>query len=147
MADIARPRYLSVAYAENALKVAQFLENRPKVIRVIYPGLPSHPQYELAKRQMKNFSGMLTFQVVNGSEQARVFADKLQIIHYAVSLGHHRSLIFYLNSKDLLETSFKFATEAQLASWNKFAGEGIFRLSVGLEDADDIIHDLEQALG
>jgi cystathionine beta-lyase/cystathionine gamma-synthase len=135
------------AHAENALKVAQFLENRPKVIRVIYPGLPSHPQYELAKRQMKNFSGMLTFQVVNGSEQARVFADKLQIIHYAVSLGHHRSLIFYLNSKDLLETSFKFATEAQLASWNKFAGEGIFRLSVGLEDADDIIHDLEQALG
>ena len=135
------------AHAENALKVAQFLENRPKVIRVIYPGLPSHPQYELAKRQMKNFSGMLTFQVVNGSEQARVFADKLQIIHYAVSLGHHRSLIFYLNSKDLLETSFKFATEAQLASWNKFAGEGIFRLSVGLEDADDIIHDLKQALG
>ena len=135
------------AHAENALKVAQFLENRPKVIRVIYPGLPSHPQYELAKRQMKNFSGMLTFQVVNGSEQARVFADKLQIIHYAVSLGHHRSLIFYLNSKDLLQTSFKFATEAQLASWNKFAGEGIFRLSVGLEDADDIIHDLEQALG
>jgi methionine-gamma-lyase len=135
------------AHAENALKVAQFLENHPKVIRVIYPGLPSHPQYELAKRQMKNFSGMLTFQVVNGSEQARVFADKLQIIHYAVSLGHHRSLIFYLNSKDLLETSFKFATEAQLASWNKFAGEGIFRLSVGLEDADDIIHDLEQALG
>jgi cystathionine beta-lyase/cystathionine gamma-synthase len=135
------------AHAENALKVAQFLENHPKVIRVIYPGLPSHPQYELAKRQMKNFSGMLTFQVANGSEQARVFADKLQIIHYAVSLGHHRSLIFYLNSKDLLETSFKFATEAQLASWNKFAGEGIFRLSVGLEDADDIIHDLEQALG
>jgi cystathionine beta-lyase/cystathionine gamma-synthase len=135
------------AHAENALKVAQFLENHPKVTRVIYPGLPSHPQYELAKRQMKNFSGMLTFQVVNGSEQARVFADKLQIIHYAVSLGHHRSLIFYLHSKDLLGTSFKFATKAQLASWNKFAGEGIFRLSVGLEDADDIIRDLEQALG
>jgi methionine-gamma-lyase len=134
------------AHEENALKVAQFLENHPKVIKVIYPGLPSHPQYELAKRQMKNFSGMLTFQVANGAEQAKVFADKLQIIHYAVSLGHHRSLIFYLNSKDLLETSFKFATEAQLASWNKFAGEGIFRLSVGLEDADDIIHDLAQAL-
>ena len=134
------------AHAENALKVAKFLENHPKVERVIYPGLPSHPQYELARRQMKNFSGMLTFQVKNGAEQAKVFADKLQIVHYAVSLGHHRSLIFYLNSKDLLQTSFKFATEAQLASWNKFAGEGIFRLSVGLEDADDIIRDLEQAL-
>ena len=134
------------AHAENALKVAKFLENHPKVERVIYPGLPSHPQYELARRQMKNFSGMLTFQVKNGAEQAKVFADKLQIVHYAVSLGHHRSLIFYLNSKDLLQTSFKFATEAQLASWNKFAGEGIFRLSVGLEDTDDIIRDLKQAL-
>jgi len=134
------------AHAENALKVAKFLENHPKVERVIYPGLPSHPQYELARRQMKNFSGMLTFQVKNGTEQAKVFTDKLQIVHYAVSLGHHRSLIFYLNSKDLLQTSFKFATEAQLASWNKFAGEGIFRLSVGLEDTDDIIRDLKQAL-
>jgi cystathionine beta-lyase/cystathionine gamma-synthase len=135
------------AHAENALKVAQFLEQHPKVTRVIYPGLPSHPQHELARRQMKNFSGMLTFQVKNGPQQARVFADQLQIIHYAVSLGHHRSLIFFLNSKDLLESSFKFASEAQLASWNAFAGDGIFRLSVGLEDADDLIEDLRRALG
>jgi methionine-gamma-lyase len=134
------------AHAENALKVAQFLEQHSKVTRVIYPGLPSHPQYELAQRQMKNSSGMLTFQVKNGIEQASIFADKLQVIHYAVSLGHHRSLIFYLNSKDLLETSFKFDTQAQLDSWNFFAGEGIFRLSVGLEDVDDLIHDLELAL-
>lgn len=72
------------AHAENALKVAQFLEQHPKVTRVIYPGLPSHPQYELAQRQMKNFSGMLTFQVKDGAEQAKIFADKLQVIHYAV---------------------------------------------------------------
>jgi len=133
-------------HEENALKVAGYLENHPKVIKVIYPGLPSHPQYELAKRQMKNFSGIITFQVENGSEQAKIFAEKLQIIHYAVSLGHHRSLIFYLNSKDLLQSSFKLNTPEQLASWNNFAGEGIFRFSVGLEDADDIIADLEQAL-
>jgi methionine-gamma-lyase len=133
-------------HQENALKVAEFLEKHPKVKRVIYPGLPSHPQYELAQRQMKNFSGMLTFQVENGKESARQLAEKLQIIHYAVSLGHHRSLIFYLNSSDLLTTSFRFSTQEQLDSWHQFAGEGIFRLSVGLEDADDLIADLEQAL-
>jgi methionine-gamma-lyase len=133
-------------HQENALAVAAYLEQHPKVKRVIYPGLPSHPQYELAKRQMKNFSGILTFQVENGQAVARRLAEKLQLIHYAVSLGHHRSLIFYLPAKDLLQTSFRFATPAQLASWNTFAGEGIFRFSVGLEDAGDIIADLEQAL-
>lgn len=95
---------------------------------------------------MRNASGMLTFQVADGPAQARKFAEKLQIIHYAVSLGHHRSLIFFLNSHDLLESSFKFDTPAQLASWRAFAGDGIFRLSVGLEDADDLIRDLAQAL-
>lgn len=134
------------AHQENALKTATYLENHPKIKRVIYPGLPSHPQYELARRQMKNFSGMVTFQVENGREMARKFAEKLQIIHYAVSLGHHRSLIFYMDSENLQETSFRLSTSAQVDSWNNFAGEGIFRLSVGLEDADDLIADLEQAL-
>ncbi|MGV8093332.1 MAG: trans-sulfuration enzyme family protein [Mangrovibacterium sp.] len=134
------------AHAENALAVARFLEGHPKVRQVIYPGLPSHPQYELAKRQMRNFSGMVTFQVKDGRKAAQIFADNLQIIHYAVSLGHHRSLIFYLPSEDLLQTSFKFSTAKQLESWERFAGEGIFRLSVGLEDAEDIIRDLEQVL-
>jgi methionine-gamma-lyase len=133
-------------HEENALKIAAYLEQHPQIKRVIYPGLPSHPQYELAKRQMKNSSGIITFQVENGKEQARRFVDRLQIIHYAVSLGHHRSLIFYLNSSDLLKTSFKFPTTEQADSWRIFAGEGIFRLSVGLEDADDLIRDLTQAL-
>ncbi len=132
-------------HEENALKVAKYLEKHPRVKRVIYPGLPSHPQYKLAKRQMKNFSGIITFQMENGKEQAKRFVEKLQIIHYAVSLGHHRSLIFYLESKDLLETSFKFSTPEQLKSWNTFAGNGLFRLSIGLENADDLITDLEQA--
>jgi methionine-gamma-lyase len=133
-------------HQENALQIAAFLEQHLQVKRVIYPGLPSHPQYGLACRQMKNFSGILTFQVANGKETARILAEKLKIIHYAVSLGHHRSLIFYLNSKELFETTFKFSTPKQLDSWNTFAGEGIFRLSVGLEDAEDLIADLEQAL-
>jgi len=134
------------AHEENALKVASWLENHPKVRRVIYPGLPSHPQYELAKRQMRNFSGMISFQLDNGREAARQLADRLQVIHYAVSLGHHRSLIFYLNTEELLQTTFRFATPGQLASWREFAGDGIFRFSVGLEDAEDIIGDLERAI-
>jgi methionine-gamma-lyase len=133
-------------HEENALEIARFLESHPAVKRVIYPGLPSHPQYELAKRQMKNFSGMITFQVDNGKDLARKFAGNLQIIHYAVSLGHHRSLIFYLDSGNLQETSFRFATPEQRQSWNDFAGEGIFRFSVGLEDANDLIADLENLL-
>lgn len=133
-------------HQENALKIAAYLEKHPKVKRVFYPGLPSHPQYELAKRQMKNFSGIITFQIDNGRSQARKFVERLQIIHYAVSLGHHRSLIFYLDSNELLKTSFKFSTPQQLESWNDFAGDGLFRLSVGLEDAEDLISDLERAL-
>lgn len=133
-------------HQENALKIAAYLEKHPKVKRVFYPGLPSHPQYELAKRQMKNFSGIITFQIDNGRSQARKFVERLQIIHYAVSLGHHRSLIFYLDSNELLKTSFRFSTPQQLESWNDFAGDGLFRLSVGLEDAEDLISDLERAL-
>jgi methionine-gamma-lyase len=135
------------AHEENALRVAAFLENHPRVTKVIYPGLPSHPQYELARRQMHNFSGILSFQTANGKESAARLAERLRIIHYAVSLGHHRSLVFYLHSQDLLATSFHLSTPKQRESWNAFAGEGIFRLSVGLEDAQDIIADLEQALG
>jgi methionine-gamma-lyase len=134
------------AHQGNALKIASYLETNPKIKRVIYPGLPSHPQHELAKRQMKNFSGMLTFQVENGKETARRLAEKLNIIHYAVSLGHHRSLVFYLHSEELLATSFKFGSQKQLDSWRAFAGDGIFRFSAGLEDAGDLIADLEQAL-
>ncbi|MDR1561870.1 MAG: PLP-dependent transferase, partial [Dysgonamonadaceae bacterium] len=77
---------------------------------------------------------------------AKTLAERLKIIHYAVSLGHHRSLVFYLNTEDLLQTTFRFASTAQRRSWDEYAGDGIFRLSVGLEDADDIIADLEQAL-
>lgn len=133
------------AHAEGAEKVAQFLEAHPKVTRVIYPGLPSHPQHELAKRQMRSFSGMLTFQVVDGSSAAKLLAERLKIIHYAVSLGHHRSLVFYLPTDNLLATSFHL-TPAQEACYREYAGDGIFRLSVGIEDPEDLCTDLEQAL-
>ena len=134
------------AHAENAARIAAFLEAHPKVKRVIYPGLPSHPQHDLARRQMRNFSGMLTFRTGGGVAAARKIAERLKIIHYAVSLGHHRSLIFYLDSTELLRTSFKLAEPEQHESWKEFAGDGIFRFSAGLEDAADLIADLEQAL-
>ncbi|HMQ55365.1 MAG TPA: PLP-dependent transferase, partial [Anaerolineae bacterium] len=80
-----------------------------------------------------------------GRQVARVLAARLKVWHYAVSLGHHRSLLFYLATDDLLTTSFKL-NEAQAKSYRDFAGEGMFRVSVGIEDPDDLCRDLEQAL-
>jgi methionine-gamma-lyase len=128
-----------------ASAVAAFLEQHPKVTRVIYPGLASHPQHALARRQMANFSGMLTFQVADGPAAAKVLSDRLEVIHYAVSLGHHRSLVFYLATDDMLRTSFPL-DPAQEASYRRYAGDGIFRFSAGLEDPDDLCRDLDQAL-
>ncbi|MGF1490957.1 MAG: trans-sulfuration enzyme family protein [Microcoleaceae cyanobacterium] len=133
------------AHADNALKVARFLETLPQVKQVIYPGLPSHPQHELAQRQMDNYSGMVTFQTQNPLALARAFAEHLQVIHYAVSLGHQRSLIYYIATQEILETSFAL-NEAQRADYRDFAGDGVFRFSVGLEDAEDICKDLELSM-
>jgi methionine-gamma-lyase len=133
------------AHAEGAEHIARFLEKHPKVTQVVYPGLPSHPQFELAKKQMRNFSGMLTFQVADGPAAAKILAEQLRIVHYAVSLGHHRSLIFYLPTEELLGTSFPLSA-SQKASYHAYAGNGIFRLSVGIEDPEDLCADLEQAL-
>ncbi len=133
------------AHEEGALTVAEHLEQHPKVTRVIYPGLPSHPQFELAKRQLENFSGMLTFQVADGPAAAKLLAERLQVVHYAVSLGHHRSLVCYLSTADLMRSSFHLTPE-QETGYRAYAGEGVFRFSVGLEDPADIIADLDQAL-
>ena len=85
------------AHAESAMKVARFLESHPRIRRVTYPGLPSHPQYELACRQMANFSGMLTFQVNgDGLAVAREIARRARKFNCAVSLGKQRSLIYYI---------------------------------------------------
>lgn len=134
------------AHEENALAVARFLESHPRVTRVIYPGLPSHPQHELARRQMENFSGMLTFQTDDGPELAERMARGLRVIHYAVSLGHHRSLVFRMDTPSLMESSFRLGG-VQLESYRNYAGDGIFRMSVGLEDPADLCEDLERVLG
>jgi cystathionine beta-lyase/cystathionine gamma-synthase len=134
------------AHEEAALQVARFLEEHPRVTKVTYPGLPSHPQHDLAKRQMENFSGMLTFQVEDGWAMARRFVKRLEVFHYAVSLGHHRSLIFYLDTGRMQASSFRL-DEEHLHRYRELAGDGIFRVSIGLEDPDDLCADLEQALG
>lgn len=133
------------AHAQNAQQVAEWLEAHPRVSKVIYPGLPSHPQADLAQRQMNNFSGMLSFQVPNPKAVIKRMLERLKVFHYAVSLGHHKSLIFYIPTDALQESSFKL-DPPNLEAYRAYAGDGIFRTSVGLEDAEDLCRDLEQCL-
>jgi len=136
------------AHGESAMEVATWLEDHPRVSRVIYPGLKSHPQHDLACKQMSSFSGMISFQVGSeaaGEALANQMINKLEIIHYAVSLGHHRSLIYWMATSGMMETSFKLEGK-QLESYRDYAGDGIFRLSVGLEDSVDLIRDLDGVL-
>lgn len=134
------------AHAEGALAVARYLEAHPSVSRVFYPGLPSHPQHALARRQMRNFSGMLTFQTHEpGIQIARRMVERLKIIHYAVSLGHHRSLVCWIKTDEIQASTFRHDAE-QLARYRDFAGEGVFRLSVGIENAEDLCADLALVL-
>jgi methionine-gamma-lyase len=133
------------AHQESAMKLARFLEHHPRVTRVMYPGLPSHPQHDLARRQMSNFSGMITFQTREGPVVAQQLAQRLRIIHHAVSLGHLRSLVFYIATDDLQANSFRLNDE-HLRRYRSYAGDGVFRFSVGLEDPADLMADLEQAL-
>ena len=134
------------AHETGAKRVAAFLEEHRAVKQVNYPGLPSHPQHELATRQMANYSGMLSFQAAGGEALARRMAQQLEIVHFAVSLGHHRSLIYWIETDPMMESTFKL-TGQQLAGYRDFAGDGVFRLSVGLEDAEDICGDLDAVLG
>lgn len=134
------------AHEQAALKVARYLESHPGVTRVFYPGLPSHPQHELAMRQMRNFSGMMTFQTrERGPDIAARMVKNLELIHYAVSLGHHRSLIYWIGTDDIQASTFRHDAE-QLRRYRDYAGDGVFRLSVGIENGDDLIADLERVL-
>jgi methionine-gamma-lyase len=132
-------------HAASAMAVAEYLEGHPRVERAIYPGLASHPQHELAARQMDNYSGMVSFRVADPKALAARMMRELEVIHYAVSLGHHRSLIYLMQTDDLAPTSFGLSGDA-LAQYREIAGEGLFRLSVGLEDPEDLIADLDKVL-
>ncbi|MEG1572035.1 MAG: PLP-dependent aspartate aminotransferase family protein [Bacteroidales bacterium] len=124
---------------ENAIKAAQFLENHPKVAWVRYPGLPSHPQFDLAKKQMKGPGTMISFELKGGIEAGRKMMNAVEMAILAVSLGGVETLIQHPASM----------THAKMDSESKHkAGitDGLVRFSVGIEDIDDIIHDLDQAL-
>ena len=133
------------AHQENAAAVVDFLSKHPRVESVIYPGFESHPQHGLAKRQMDNFSGMLAFRAADGKKVADRMMANLDVIHYAVSLGHHRSLIYLMQTEDLVTSSYRLEGD-ELDSYRDVAGEGLFRFSVGLEDADDLCADLNRVL-
>jgi methionine-gamma-lyase len=124
---------------ENALTVARFLARHPKVVRVHYPGLPSHPDHQLAKRQMGGFGAMLAFDLRGGLQAARRFCDRVRIFLLAASLGGVESLVILP-----VYTSHYRMSRRELAA----AGvePGTVRVSVGLEDARDLIEDLKQAL-
>ena len=126
-------------HCQNALEVARFLEGHPAVETVWYPGLPSHPQYELAKRQMDDFGGMIAFEVKGGKEAGRRVMDSVHICTLAVSLGDVDTLIQHPASM----THCNYSEEDLLATG---ITPGLIRLSVGLEKADDIIADLREAL-
>ncbi len=132
-------------HENNALLLAEYLENHANVELTRYPGLESHPQHALAKSQMDNFSGMICFRARNGKTVARRMMDQLEVIHYAVSLGHHRSLIYLMQTDDLIDSSYRLEGE-ELDKYRTLAGDGVFRLSVGIEDAQDLINDLDAAL-
>lgn len=126
-------------HCQNARRVAGFLEGHPKISRVYYPGLASHPQHKLALEQMKDFGGMISFELCGGLEAGRKLMNSVKMITLAVSLGSVDSLIQHPSSM----THAAIPREERLASG---LTDGLIRLSVGIEDVEDIIADLAQAL-
>ena len=134
------------AHQQSAMAIAEWLQEDSNAQSVCYPGLASHPQHELAQRQMDNYGGVLSFTVPDGKGVAIQLAKSLEVVHYAVSLGHHRSLIYYLDTSELNASSY-LLEGLELEKYMTVAGEGLFRISVGLEDSVDIIDDLAGVLG
>lgn len=130
----------------NARRLAQWLEGHPKVARVLWPGLESHPQHALAARQMSNFSGLLSFVLKDNSQEAAArFARELEVVSWAVSLGKTKSLLFYIPTDDILRSSFHLSGK-EADDYRALAGDGVFRFSVGIESADDLIADIDATL-
>lgn len=126
-------------HAENAQRVAEFLEAHPKVERVLYPGLPSHPQHELAVRQTEGHGGMLTFLIRGGLDEARRFLEAVKLFTLAESLGGVESLIEH--PAIMTHASIPPEIRAEIGIL-----DNLVRVSVGIEDIEDILRDLDQAL-
>ncbi len=126
-------------HGDNAMRIAQWLETRGGVTSVVYPGLNSYPQHELAKRQMNSFGGMITITLDGGLEGARRFLERCELFQLAESLGGVESLASH--PAIMTHASVDLAIREKLG-----ITDNLVRLSVGVEDVDDLIADLEQAL-
>lgn len=127
------------AHNENGLRIAQFLQDHPAVERVIYPGLPSHPQHDLARRQMDGFGGMVCFELKGGLEAGQRMMDAVELCTLAVSLGDVKTLISH-------PASMTHALVPREERLRVGITDGLVRLSVGLEDFADLAEDLDRAL-
>ena len=126
-------------HTENGQIVAEFLEAHPKVAKVIYPGLPSHPQHEIAKVQMSGYSGMISFELTGGIQAGKAVMNNVKLCALAESLGAVETMI----------THPATMTHADVPAADRHARgltDGLVRISVGIEDPEDIMTDLEQAL-
>ena len=126
-------------HCENALALATFLEKNEHVVRVKYPFLPSHPQYDLARKQMLRGGGLVTFEVVGGLDQGRRFLNGLKMISHTPNLGDTRTIAIHPAS-----TTHSKLTDQERAAVG--ITPGLIRIAVGLEDVDDIIADISQAI-
>jgi cystathionine gamma-lyase len=126
------------AHQANAIKIANWLEKHPKVEKVIYPGLKSHPQYSIAKAQMSGFGGMITFFIKGGLKESNSFLKKVKIFTLAESLGGVESLIEHPAIMTHASIPKKVREELGIQ-------DNLIRLSVGIEDCEDLINDLSQA--
>ena len=126
-------------HSASAGAVAEFLEDHSKVERVRYPGLASHPHHEIAKRELRGFGGMVAFEVEGGVDPAVRFCDALELCWVGTSLGGHKTLVGHAAST----THRQMDVDARRAAG---IGDGLIRVSLGLEDAEDIIQDFDRAL-
>ena len=126
-------------HEESAMQVATFLESHAKIERVLYPGLPSHPQHAVAKAQMSGFSGMITFELTGGTEAGKLLMNHVKLCGLAESLGSVETMITHPASMTHADVPPEDRRRRGLT-------DGLVRLSVGVEDVEDIILDLEQAL-
>jgi len=132
-------------HSDNAMKIAQYLESHPKVKKVLYPGLDSHPMHSVARRQMTAFSGMMNFAFEDDLQKNFDFLKQLKLITHAVSLGHDQSLILYM-PQDYVFSDWVMLAEERQEKYKETIGAGLYRFSVGIENPEDIIEDLDQAL-
>jgi len=126
-------------HEKNAMAIARFLEAHPKIEKVIYPGLPSHPQHEIAKKQMSGFGGMITIYLKGGLDESRIFMENLKLFALAESLGGVESLVDHPGI--MTHASVPLEQRAKLG-----IKDNLIRFSCGIEDLNDLIADLTQAL-